>query len=174
MNADEKACPDCAETIKSAAKVCKHCGHRLDQQQAQSAAEMVEAKPKPLDIFYCPSCKKPTPQAAGKCRHCKAKFDNRNNGAGKAARRSHQTFDGDPKPLFAGCGVVALVVCGLLLSQCGDAKPEQDEVTQGAASEREPDNFDLKYAAQQNLKALMKDSDSAKFEGVLVVSRRVV
>ncbi|WP_099186155.1 zinc ribbon domain-containing protein [Sphingobium fuliginis] len=29
MNADETTCPDCAETIKAAAKVCKHCGYRF-------------------------------------------------------------------------------------------------------------------------------------------------
>lgn len=29
MNDDETTCPECAETIKSAAKVCKHCGFRL-------------------------------------------------------------------------------------------------------------------------------------------------
>ena len=29
MNDEETTCPECAETIKSAAKVCKHCGYRL-------------------------------------------------------------------------------------------------------------------------------------------------
>lgn len=29
MNADERTCPECAETIKKAAAVCKHCGHRF-------------------------------------------------------------------------------------------------------------------------------------------------
>ena len=29
MNADERTCPECAETIKTAAAVCKHCGHRF-------------------------------------------------------------------------------------------------------------------------------------------------
>jgi len=29
MQDDEKLCPECAETVKKAAKVCKHCGHKL-------------------------------------------------------------------------------------------------------------------------------------------------
>lgn len=29
MEADETICPECAETIKQAARVCKHCGYRL-------------------------------------------------------------------------------------------------------------------------------------------------
>ena len=29
MNDDERTCPECAETIKKAANVCKHCGHRF-------------------------------------------------------------------------------------------------------------------------------------------------
>jgi hypothetical protein len=28
---DTKTCPDCAETIKAAAKVCRYCGYRFDQ-----------------------------------------------------------------------------------------------------------------------------------------------
>lgn len=27
-----KTCPECAETVLSAANVCKHCGHRFDGQ----------------------------------------------------------------------------------------------------------------------------------------------
>ena len=34
MNADEKICPECAETIKAAAKVCKHCGGRFKEKPA--------------------------------------------------------------------------------------------------------------------------------------------
>ena len=28
-----KACPDCAETILEAARVCKHCGHRFEPER---------------------------------------------------------------------------------------------------------------------------------------------
>jgi len=134
MNADEITCPECAETIKAAAKVCKHCGYRLDK--ADTPLEKGEAQPpSQLDIFHCPKCHKPTPEKRDRCRHCKAKFGEAASATGETANWSNRTFDGDPKPLFAGCGVVVLVVGGLLLSQCGDAKPEQDEVTESAASE---------------------------------------
>lgn len=29
MAAETKACPDCAEQVQTAAKVCRHCGHRF-------------------------------------------------------------------------------------------------------------------------------------------------
>ncbi|MCD8350515.1 MAG: zinc ribbon domain-containing protein [Planctomycetaceae bacterium] len=39
MEADEKTCPYCAETIKSAAVVCKHCGRDLPSQGDDGPAE---------------------------------------------------------------------------------------------------------------------------------------
>ena len=30
QHSDEKICPDCAETVKAAAKVCRFCGYRFD------------------------------------------------------------------------------------------------------------------------------------------------
>ena len=46
--ADEKACPFCAETIKAAAIVCKHCGRNVDA-APQRVAESIQARaaPKP-------------------------------------------------------------------------------------------------------------------------------
>lgn len=41
MNDDEKVCPRCAETVKTAALVCKHCGHEFAASPEQ---------PKPLKI----------------------------------------------------------------------------------------------------------------------------
>lgn len=29
-----RRCPECAEMVRAAARVCKHCGHRLDTEPA--------------------------------------------------------------------------------------------------------------------------------------------
>lgn len=39
MTTDEKACPRCAETIKAAAVVCKHCGYELNGANAAQPTE---------------------------------------------------------------------------------------------------------------------------------------
>lgn len=39
MKADEKKCPQCAEAIKKAAKVCKHCGYQFSEQEIAAQAE---------------------------------------------------------------------------------------------------------------------------------------
>ena len=173
MNTDEKTCPECAETIKAAAKVCKHCGHRLEPSDAQNAtAPSHKQSASTLDIFHCPSCKKPTPEKAGKCRHCGNKFTSseavETGGSGERKSWAENTFEGNPKPLLAGCGIIALMVGGLLLSQCVNAEPEKEAVTESSSSESHADNFDQYYAAQQNLKAMLKDGDAAKFEGLFL------
>lgn len=38
MEADEKTCPRCAETVKAAALVCKHCGHEFAPAQRNIAS----------------------------------------------------------------------------------------------------------------------------------------
>ena len=43
MPTDTKECPDCAETIKAKAKVCKHCGYRFEGVAEQLAAEEAKA-----------------------------------------------------------------------------------------------------------------------------------
>lgn len=49
MTADEKTCPDCAENVKSAAKICRFCGHTFAapdflQKVAGHAAEATKKK----------------------------------------------------------------------------------------------------------------------------------
>lgn len=39
MASDTKTCPECAEEVKSAAKVCRYCGHRFDAQPASAPAK---------------------------------------------------------------------------------------------------------------------------------------
>jgi len=44
MEADEKTCPQCAETVKSAAVVCKHCGYNFASQTVATARPAPAAK----------------------------------------------------------------------------------------------------------------------------------
>lgn len=39
MSVDEKTCPQCAEQVKLAAKVCKHCGHTFTTQENADALQ---------------------------------------------------------------------------------------------------------------------------------------
>ncbi|MGH2959649.1 MAG: zinc ribbon domain-containing protein [Solirubrobacterales bacterium] len=55
-----KTCPDCAETIKAEARICRHCGHEFPDAQSIQAQRVVEA-PHPSglprsDSLRCPSC----------------------------------------------------------------------------------------------------------------------
>ena len=46
MEADEKVCPFCAETVKAAAVKCKHCGSDLTQDGQGQAGEAAPPKKK--------------------------------------------------------------------------------------------------------------------------------
>ncbi len=59
MNDDEKVCPECAETIKAAAKVCKHCGHRLPAPTSDPVLEEAWVQPEE------PSWSAPPPASDG-------------------------------------------------------------------------------------------------------------
>lgn len=43
MSENEKICPDCAETIKQAAQICKHCGYRFSHLATEDTAPVKEA-----------------------------------------------------------------------------------------------------------------------------------
>jgi hypothetical protein len=49
MESDEKVCPRCAETVKSAAEVCRYCGHEFIQ-QADANTRFKAHGPTPLDL----------------------------------------------------------------------------------------------------------------------------
>lgn len=136
MNADERPCPDCAETIKAAAKVCKHCGYRLDEPPTSKAATEKEPPAAALDIFRCPSCQKPTRKAAGACRHCHAKFDGEGNATGGTANWADRTFEGGTKSLV-GC-LAPLVAIGLLFIAFNMKSPDaEDEVASTSSTPSE-------------------------------------
>ncbi len=61
------ACPRCAETIKKAALVCKHCGSAVTP-----AIDMpAPSKPKKLSSHRpCPFCGEKIEREAKKCHHC--------------------------------------------------------------------------------------------------------
>jgi hypothetical protein len=63
MNDDETTCPQCAETIKAAAKVCKHCGYRIDG--ADIAADLPANDPQTNGPLHTPMQFKPWYAVAG-------------------------------------------------------------------------------------------------------------
>lgn len=65
--AAERTCPFCAETVKAAAKICKHCHSELPPLPA--------AEPKPTATRgICPSCSTEIQLDSQSCAHCKADF----------------------------------------------------------------------------------------------------
>ncbi|MBV9990066.1 MAG: hypothetical protein JOZ72_02130 [Alphaproteobacteria bacterium] len=64
MDADEKICPRCAETVKMAAKVCKHCGYEFPASEQPvpapgSPAPQPASAPQPAPVQPAPI--QPTP-----------------------------------------------------------------------------------------------------------------
>jgi hypothetical protein len=72
---DLRACPYCAEDIKKAAKVCKHCGRDIEPEplsahpdlEARAALRQAAGITSTKD---CPECGKAAPNWARLCRHC--------------------------------------------------------------------------------------------------------
>jgi hypothetical protein len=45
---DEKTCPMCGETIKAAARICRYCGERVDDEPSEEEQERIEAAAKKI------------------------------------------------------------------------------------------------------------------------------
>lgn len=73
----QKECPDCAETILAAAKVCKHCGYRF----APSSTDAAVAKGARSVKVKCSHCEHvqtvPSEQVTFDCEECGAKLKRR-------------------------------------------------------------------------------------------------
>ena len=65
MNADEKQCPYCAETIKAIAVKCKHCHSELNVKSEKDSVKEVILKP-------CPFCAEDIDIKNEKCPHCES------------------------------------------------------------------------------------------------------
>lgn len=121
MNDDETTCPECAETIKSAAKVCKHCGFRLPPPPppVDRARDIIE--PAPVATWD-----KPPPNQG-------PSWWDRNFDNGRHAR--------------FGCLAFLLTLCAavlMLMSYCSNQRAEADKqqkaADSAAAAEQDKEN----------------------------------
>ena len=82
---DIKKCPMCAETIKSEAKLCKHCGHKFSEEEGNILAIGVGISPSPSKpsesnmgastAQTCPNCQESLSAMARFCGHCGAEVE---------------------------------------------------------------------------------------------------
>lgn len=68
ISEQERTCPFCAETIKAAAKICKHCRSELPELQP------TPAKPATASQGKCPNCESVISLESKNCPHCKSIF----------------------------------------------------------------------------------------------------
>jgi len=145
MNSGEKSCPDCAETIKSAAMVCRFCGFRMNnmrgslpqyvQQQEQQPSPVLEERAN--DQFHCPYCNKVANEERGICGHCQHWFAEGHPKQGQQATWNELTFE---KPAAAIIGGIVVIIGVLGMIFWNDApdiayrSPSPSEAVGGAES----------------------------------------
>ncbi|WP_082109829.1 zinc ribbon domain-containing protein [Mycobacterium sp. UM_Kg1] len=80
LQAQTKACPDCAETVLAAARVCKHCGYRFAA-RPMSAPSKADPQAKParttskVRCFHCQHIQvEPLAKSTFLCERCETKL----------------------------------------------------------------------------------------------------
>jgi hypothetical protein len=143
-SADERTCPDCAETIKTAAKVCKHCGLRFPAKTAATASPKPVKRIDPAPLYRCPHCSKPTSKAIGYCIHCDHSFRKSagpTNGEGDSsgeARRGPKSNGGSGSS--ATRLVMGVTLCGALIwgvNSCSSSRAESERQDRIEALQRD-------------------------------------
>lgn len=146
MTDQEKTCPDCAELVKAAARVCKHCGYRFSEEASPIAPDSI-AEATPADEI-CP-------------------LPSSNDWWSR-------TFD-DPRGAKYGCLGMPLIAALGVLAFCTyqPANPSTDkqspivpvEKTIASAASK---SIDTAAAGKLNVRRKLKDGDSAKFRDLVV------
>lgn len=149
MNGDEQACPDCAETIKAAAKVCKHCGYRFPEHPSSGREQEVATQPQEASSSDMSS-------------------------SGEQPGWFERAFDVEPAGQ-KGCTWAVFLIVSLLafaLYTCtSNDTPKVEQVGESPTAKEQSDGskaIDVMVDAKNNVVAAVKDSDSAKFRNLFV------
>lgn len=78
VRAATKKCPDCAETVLAAAKVCKHCGYRFAPPSAPETVMIPRGKSSKVRCHKCQHVQSvPQSESVFVCEQCDAKLKRR-------------------------------------------------------------------------------------------------